>query len=122
MAENFKECDNMFQSTLDRRSNMVYLSMVLFQVVAPILIMLVIGAILQLKFRFNLKALSNLITYCLMPAAVFINIYETQVNAKVLSSIIVYLLIFSICLMMISWLFSKSVSYTHLTLPTKRIV
>lgn len=97
----------MFQSTLDRRSNMVYLSMVLFQVVAPILIMLVIGAILQLKFRFNLKALSNLITYCLMPAAVFINIYETQVNAKVLSSIIVYLLIFSICLMMISWLFSK---------------
>lgn len=86
---------------------MDYLNMVFFQVVAPILIMLVIGATLQLKFRFNLKALANLITYCLMPAAVFINIYETEVNVKVLANIIIYLLIFSVCLMGISWLFSR---------------
>lgn len=86
---------------------MTYLSMVFFQVVGPILLMLVIGATLQLKFQFNLKALSNLITFCLMPAAVFINIYETQVNAKILGHIIVYLLVFSIILMGISWTFSK---------------
>lgn len=86
---------------------MVYLSMVFFQVVAPILIMLGIGASLQLKFQFNLKALSNLITYCLMPAAVFINIYETKVNAGVLGKIIVYLLIFSVCLMVLGSIVSK---------------
>lgn len=86
---------------------MEYLSMVFFQVVAPILIMLAIGAGLQLKFAFNLKALSNLITYCLMPAAVFINIYETEVNSEVLVEITVYLIIFSVCLMVISWLISK---------------
>lgn len=86
---------------------MVYLSMVFFQVVAPILIMLGIGASLQLKFQFNLKALSNLITYCLMPAAVFINIYETKVNAGVLGQIIVYLLIFSVCLMVLGSIVSK---------------
>ncbi|WP_342599218.1 AEC family transporter [Psychrobacillus sp. FSL H8-0483] len=86
---------------------MVYLGMVFFQVVAPILIMLGIGAGLQLKFQFNLKALSNLITYCLMPAAVFINIYETKVNAGVLSEIVIYLVIFSICLMVLSSIISK---------------
>lgn len=86
---------------------MVYLSMVFFQVVAPILIMLGIGASLQLKFQFNLKALSNLITYCLMPAAVFINIYETKVNAGVLGHIIIYLLIFSVCLMLLGTMVSK---------------
>lgn len=86
---------------------MEYLSMVFFQVVAPILIMLIIGAGLHWKFSFNLKALSNLITYCLMPAAVFINIYETQVNATVMGSITVYLLIFSISLMLISWAVGK---------------
>lgn len=86
---------------------MEYLSMVFFQVVAPILIMLIIGAGLQWKFSFNLKALSNVITYCLMPAAVFINIYETQVNATVLGDITVYLLIFSISLMLISWVVGK---------------
>ncbi|MEK4487403.1 AEC family transporter [Psychrobacillus sp. FSL H8-0484] len=86
---------------------MVYLGMVFFQVVAPILIMLGIGAGLQLKFQFNLKALSNLITYCLMPAAVFINIYETKVNAGVLGEIVIYLVIFSICLMVLSSIISK---------------
>lgn len=86
---------------------MVYLGMVFFQVVAPILIMLGIGASLQLKFQFNLKALSNLITYCLMPAAVFINIYETKVNAGVLGQIIIYLLIFSVCLMVLGTIISK---------------
>jgi len=86
---------------------MAYLGMVFFQVVAPILIMLGIGAALQLKFQFNLKALSNLITYCLMPAAVFINIYETKVNAEVLAQIVFYLVIFSICLMVLGSIISK---------------
>ena len=86
---------------------MVYLSMVFFQVVGPILIMLSIGAALQLKFQFNLKALSNLITYCLMPAAVFINIYETKVHAEVLTQIVLYLVIFMLCLMVLGSIVSK---------------
>lgn len=86
---------------------MVYLGMVFFQVVAPILIMLGIGAALQIKFQFNLKALSNLITYCLMPAAVFVNIYETKVNASVMAEIVLYLVIFSICLMILGTVVSK---------------
>ncbi|MDF2065457.1 AEC family transporter [Bacillus sp. Cr_A10] len=86
---------------------MVYLGMVFFQVVAPILIMLGIGAALQIKFQFNLKALSNLITYCLMPAAVFVNIYETKVNASVMTEIVLYLVIFSICLMILGTVVSK---------------
>lgn len=86
---------------------MVYLGMVFFQVVAPILIMLGIGAALQLKFQFNLKALSNLITYCLMPAAVFVNIYETKVNASIMAEIVLYLVIFSICLMILGTVVSK---------------
>ncbi|KQL35232.1 AEC family transporter [Psychrobacillus sp. FJAT-21963] len=86
---------------------MVYLGMVFFQVVAPILIMLGIGAALQIKFQFNLKALSNLITYCLMPAAVFVNIYETKVNASVMAEIVLYLVIFSICLMILGIVVSK---------------
>lgn len=69
--------------------------------------MLGIGAALQLRFHFNLKALSNLITYCFMPAAVFINIYETKVNATVLVEIIFYLVIFSVSLMVLSSIISK---------------
>ncbi len=88
---------------------MSYLSLVFFQVVAPILVLLVVGGIMQRKFQFNLKALSNLITYCLMPAAVFVNIYETKVNPVVLGKILIYLFAFSISLMVISTIISKSV-------------
>ena len=40
---------------------------IILDVILPILILMLIGAILQRKFQFNLKQLSTLITYCLMP-------------------------------------------------------
>lgn len=73
---------------------MEYLSMIFFKIVAPILILLVIGAVLQRKFQFNLKALSHLITYCFMPAAVFINIYETSVELSVIGQITAFTVLF----------------------------
>lgn len=86
---------------------MVYLSMIFFKIVAPILMMLFIGAILQRKFQFNLKALSHLITYCFMPAAVFINIYETSVEMSVLGQITVFIILFIGAQMLLSQLLSK---------------
>ncbi|MED3662130.1 AEC family transporter [Ureibacillus sp. FSL K6-8385] len=73
---------------------MYYLSMIFFQIVAPILVLLVIGAVLQKKFQFNLKALSQLVTYCFMPAAVFVNLYETSVNMSVLAQVAAFIVLF----------------------------
>ncbi len=42
-----------------------------------------------------------------MPAAVFINIYETKIDLQVLLNILGYLLVFSICLMSVGALLSK---------------
>jgi predicted permease len=87
--------------------NLSFLGIVFLNVILPILILLLIGAILQRKFKFDLKALSNLITYCFMPAAVFINIYKTDIDIQVFLQIIGYLLIFSLCLMIVSSMVSK---------------
>jgi len=46
-----------------------------------------------------------------MPAAVFINLYETNIEAKVLLEIIGYLLIFSVSLMIISTILSKAFKF-----------
>lgn len=73
---------------------MVYLSMIFFQIVAPILILLVVGALLQKKFQFNLKALAGLITYCFMPAAVFLNIYETEIEFSVVGQLTMFIILF----------------------------
>lgn len=73
---------------------MVYLSMIFFQIVAPILVLLLVGAVLQRKFSFNLKALSQLITYCFMPAAVFVNLYETTIQFHVLAQVALFIVLF----------------------------
>lgn len=73
---------------------MSYLSMIFFQIVAPILILLFVGAILQRKFQFNLKALSHLITYCFMPAAVFVNIYETKIQLSIIGQLTMFIILF----------------------------
>ncbi|KGR89742.1 transporter [Ureibacillus massiliensis 4400831 = CIP 108448 = CCUG 49529] len=86
---------------------MAYLSMIFFQIVAPILILLFVGAILQKKFQFNLKALSHLVTYCFMPVAVFINLYETTVNLTVLGQVAVFIAIFIGSQMLLSHFIAK---------------
>ena len=86
---------------------MTYLSMIFFQIVAPILVFLVIGIGLQKKFQFNLKAMSQLITYCFMPVAVFLNIYETSVEMSVLGQVALFVTIFIGSQMFISHYIAK---------------
>lgn len=86
---------------------MTYLSMIFFQIVAPILILLFIGAVLQRKFKFNLKALSSLITYCFMPAAVFINIYETKLELSVIRDVTFFIILFIGSQMLLSAILAK---------------
>lgn len=86
---------------------MHYLSMIFFQIVAPILLLLIIGAVLQKKFTFNLKAMSHLITYCFMPVTVFLNIYETSIKMSILGEVAVFVTFFIGSQMIISRYISK---------------
>ncbi|MGA5694355.1 AEC family transporter [Bacillus bombysepticus] len=83
---------------------------IILDVILPILILILmlIGAILQRKFQFNLKQLSTLITYCLMPAAVFVNIYDISIETGLLLQIIYYLMLYSLSLIIVSHFISKT--------------
>ncbi|EJR05649.1 hypothetical protein II5_02858 [Bacillus cereus MSX-A1] len=81
---------------------------IILDVILPILILLLIGAILQRKFQFNLKQLSTLIAYCLMPAAVFMNIYDISIETGLLLQIIYYLMLYSLSLIIVSHFISKT--------------
>ena len=75
---------------------------IILEVILPILLLIVIGAFLQRKFEFKLQNFSTLITYCLMPAAVFINIYHIKIEFQVFSQIIYYVVNYSISLIWFS--------------------
>lgn len=86
---------------------MSYINLVFLEVIIPILILITVGALLQKKFRFQLRPIANLITYCFMPAAVFLNIYQVEFDYQLLGQLVLYLLLFSSSLILLSTVLSK---------------
>jgi len=66
-----------------------------------------VGVGIQKKFNFQLRPIANLITYCFMPAAVFLNMYQVDLNYDLLRQLFSYLLIFSISLIALSTIIEK---------------
>ncbi|WP_339228052.1 AEC family transporter [Oceanobacillus sp. FSL K6-2867] len=80
---------------------------IILDVILPILILMIVGAFIQRKFQFNLKQLSTLLTFCFMPAAVFVNIHNISIEIDLVLQIIYYLMLYSFSLMIVSHFISK---------------
>lgn len=86
---------------------MEYLFIVFINVITPMLILLALGVVLQIKFSFNVKALGNILTYCLIPAAVFMNLYHTVLDVDALLDVLLFVVLFTSLLMFAGYSFSK---------------
>lgn len=84
-----------------------YIIPVFMDVIVPILILLGIGLLLQKKFQFRLRPIANLVTYCFMPAAVFINIYHAEINFSLVVQLFLYLSLFITILIILSNILSR---------------
>ncbi|MEW9110611.1 MAG: AEC family transporter [Cytobacillus gottheilii] len=80
---------------------MMVMAEIFLNIIAPILLLLLLGLFLQRKFNFDLKSLSHLMTYGLMPAAIFMNIYQTDFNMQLLVEVALYLFLFTLTMMLI---------------------
>lgn len=80
---------------------------IILEVLVPILLLTLLGVVLQIKFEFDLRQFSALITYCLMPASVFVNILNVNIKADVLLQIIYYVVLYSIILIIFSHIICK---------------
>lgn len=80
---------------------------IILEVLVPILLLILLGVVLQIKFQFDLRQLSTLITYCLMPASVFVNILNVNIKLAVLLQIIYYVLLYSLILIIFSHIICK---------------
>ena len=74
---------------------MAVLSLIFLEVIAPLLILLAVGVILQRKFSLQLGTLSKLLTYCFLPVNAFINMYQSSMPLAVFGQIILFLLLFT---------------------------
>ncbi|MCG7337805.1 AEC family transporter [Staphylococcus sp. ACRSN] len=80
---------------------------IILEVLVPILLLILLGVVLQIKFEFDLRQFSALITYCLMPASVFVNILNVDIKTDVLLQIIYYVILYSFILIIFSHIICK---------------
>ena len=76
-------------------SEMIY---ILQSVLLPIFIMIVLGFILQKKFTLDLKTLAKLNIYVFVPGFIFVKFYKTNFELHLLLYIVVFFIIYIICL------------------------
>ncbi|GAB3068851.1 AEC family transporter [Salinicoccus sesuvii] len=87
---------------------MSYIPLIFLEVIVPLLILLGIGALLQKKFEFRLRPIANLVTYCFLPAAVFLNLYEAEIDIGLLGQLTLYLVLFIVIVTIFGELLSRS--------------
>lgn len=81
---------------------------ILLDIIFPIFVLIVAGAILQRTVKLNLSTLSTLTVYFLLPAVCFVNIYQSKLPNAVVSQTLGYLMLFNFILILISMVIAKA--------------
>ncbi|GAF66753.1 putative transporter [Bacillus sp. TS-2] len=83
------------------------ISYIFLEVILPILILMLLGLVIQKKYQFQLKQISKWLVYGFMPAAVFLNIYEVQIDISLLSQLFLYLILFTFVMIGITYILGR---------------
>ncbi|GGF93272.1 AEC family transporter [Paenibacillus abyssi] len=76
--------------------------LIVVNVIVPVFILIGAGVLLHRKYHFDLNTLSKISTNFLMPAVGFVNIYQSNIEGRVLSGMIGFLVLQNVALMLIS--------------------
>ncbi|WP_096201715.1 AEC family transporter [Bacillus sp. FJAT-45350] len=80
---------------------------IILNVITPVFLLIGAGAYLHRKFNFDLRTLSKIITYYLLPTICFVNVYESNIDGQILLEVISYQLVLVIIMMVICSLLVK---------------
>ncbi|PMC34295.1 transporter [Bacillus sp. UMB0899] len=81
--------------------------LILLHVILPVFTLIGIGAFLHRRFTFDMETLSKLTTYLLLPVVGFVNVYESKMGGETILKILGFLVVQSICLIIIAEVISK---------------
>lgn len=83
------------------------LYLIVLNVIFPVFVLMGMGIWFHRMFHFDLSTLSKITTYYLLPVVGFVNIYESDINGKILVEIVGFQIVFSVLLMVISSFLGK---------------
>lgn len=68
---------------------------IIYEVILPILIIVLIGYVIQLKYKLDLGTLSRLTIYYILPGFIFMTLYSTKIDLRQFVSILGILLLYA---------------------------
>ena len=90
--------------------------MIIFEIIVtiilPMFVLIISGTILNYKFNLNLSTLSNVLIYFFLPIVCFFNIYNTSFEKTVIINIILYVVLYNVCLIVLAILYGKRLNLT----------
>jgi len=85
---------------------------ILVTIILPMFVLIISGTILNYKFNLNLNTLSNILIYYFLPIVCFFNIYNTSFEKAVIINIILYVVLYNVCLIIMTILYGKRLNLT----------
>lgn len=81
---------------------------IILNIIFPVFLLMGMGIILHRIFTFDLRTLSKITMYYLLPVVGFVNIYESELNGTIFLQVIGFQLFFSLILMFGAGIFSRT--------------
>src|SRR5690625_4918651 len=80
---------------------------ILKDIILPIFVIMAIGFILQRKFELNIQTLARINIYFLVPGFIFVKLYSTEISVSLFGNILVFFMLYVLCLYAIAMIVSK---------------
>lgn len=90
-------------------SHFVY---IFLHVILPIFIQVFLGYVMNLKFKLNLQTLTRIQLYVLIPALLFVKIYEAELEKGIILSVVLHSVLLIICLLILSRALARIFKYS----------
>lgn len=86
---------------------MIALYFILRDIIMPVFIIIIIGFLLQKRMNMNLQTLARINIYILVPAFIFVKLYNTTFSATMFSNVVFFLIIYIFFLSILAISISK---------------
>lgn len=86
---------------------MAVLLLILQNIIVPVFVLILAGIILHRKFKLDLNSLSKITFYYLIPAVIFVKIYQAKISLELLANIFNFLILQAISLLILTSIIAK---------------
>ncbi|OIJ14725.1 transporter [Anaerobacillus arseniciselenatis] len=86
---------------------MAVLLLILQNIIVPVFVLIFAGILLHRKFKLDLNSLSKITFYYLIPAVIFVKIYQSDISIDLVSSILYFLLLQAASLLIVTSLIAR---------------